>query len=88
MIQRKSFELVRYNINKIWTVKEAISKALSIGIWHGGYLQKIEIFIQGDLTKVTLHGEMLNIAKSKNISKWNISFISDKKFTLAIALGF
>ena len=72
---------------KIWTAKEAISKALGIGIWHGGFLQKIEIFIQGDKAKVKLHDEMLKIAKNKGISKWNISFISDEKFTLTLVLG-
>jgi holo-[acyl-carrier-protein] synthase len=73
---------------KIWTAKEAVSKALGIGIWHGGVLQKIEILIQDDKTKVKLHEEMLEIAKNKGISKWNISFISDEKFTLALVLGF
>lgn len=73
---------------KIWTAKEAISKALGIGIWHGGILQKIEISIQDNLAEVKLHNELLELTKNKGISKWNISFISDEKFTLALALGF
>lgn len=72
---------------KIWTAKEAISKALGIGIWHGGFLQKIEIFIQGDSAAVILHDEMLNLAKRKGITDWNISFINDENFTLALVLG-
>ena len=72
---------------KIWTGKEAISKALGVGIWHGGFLQKIEIFFQDDKAKVKLHDEMLDIARYKEISDWDIAFIEDENITLGIVLG-
>lgn len=76
------------DLAKVWSGKEAISKALGIGIWHGGFLQKIEIFFKGDETRIVLYDEMLEIEKRKGISRWDIDFVRDEKFTVACVLGF
>jgi len=68
---------------KKWSGKEAVSKAIGIGIWHGGSLQEIEILTDKKKPFVRLHGKVLEQAKAKGLHTWMLDYISDKNFVLA-----
>lgn len=71
------------NIAKKWSGKEAISKAIGIGIWHGGSLREIEILTDKKKPFVKLHGKVLEQAKTKGLHTWMLDYIYDKNFVLA-----
>lgn len=70
-----------------WAAKEAVSKAIGIGIWHGASLREIEIINYKGKPTVALHGKVLQQAKTKGLSKWTVDYINDKKFLLAAVLA-
>lgn len=70
-----------------WSGKEAVSKAIGIGIWHGASLQDIEILTHKGKTTVNLHGKVLQQALVKGLRNWTINYIYDKKFVIAAVLA-
>lgn len=72
---------------KIWTGKEAVSKALGVGVWHGGSLQDIEILNKKGIPVVVLKGKLLDTAKSLRLNKWKLGFAYDGEFTVALVVG-
>lgn len=84
-------ELNEINVKPIsiaekWAGKEAVSKAIGIGIWHGASLRDIEILNRQNKATVILHGKILQQAKNKNLNRWELAFIKDREFVLAIVL--
>lgn len=70
-----------------WAAKEAVSKAIGIGIWHGSFLQDIEILTQNKKPLVKLNGKISKQAKTKGLNNWILKYIHDKDFVLAIVLA-
>lgn len=75
------------NMAKKWSAKEAVSKAIGIGIWHGASLQEIEILTHKGKPYVKLHGKILEQAKTKGLHKWMLHHICDKNFVLTAVLA-
>lgn len=75
------------NMAEKWSGKEAVSKAIGIGIWHGASLQDIEIITCEGKPSVKLHGKVLEQARKKGLSSWTLNYIKDKKFVLAAVLA-
>lgn len=71
------------NMAKKWSGKEAVSKAIGIGIWHGASLQEIEILTHEGKPLVKLHGKISEKAKTKGLHTWILDYIYDKNFVLA-----
>lgn len=70
-----------------WAGKEAVSKAIGIGIWHGASLRDIEILTLNGKPVIKLHGKVSAQAKTKNLKHWVLNYIYDKKFVLAAVLA-
>ncbi|MBU3978628.1 4'-phosphopantetheinyl transferase superfamily protein [Patescibacteria group bacterium] len=70
-----------------WAGKEAVSKAIGIGIWHGASLQEIEILNHKGKSSIKLYGKVLEQAKKKGLRQWIINFIQDQNFILATVLA-
>ena len=71
----------------IWAGKEAVSKALGIGVWHGGSLREIEVLNVKAKPEVVLKGKTLKIAKDKNLKHWSLDFIENEKYILAMVVA-
>ncbi len=82
---RELYEINNHPVNmaKKWSGKEAVSKAIGIGIWHGGSLREIEILTDKKKPFVKLHGKVLEQAKTKGLHTWMLDYIYDKNFVLA-----
>ncbi len=76
-----------FAMTKIWAAKEAVSKALGVGVWHGGSLQSIEILTKKGKPTVRLKGELEEFAKSLEINKWKLEFVYDGEFTVALVVS-
>lgn len=70
-----------------WAAKESVSKALGIGIWHGGTLLDIEISALYKEPKIMLKGSLLKKAGSLSLFNWNAAFLKDEKFTVCCVLA-
>jgi phosphopantetheine--protein transferase-like protein len=70
-----------------WTVKEAVSKAIGIGIWHGASLQEIEVLRGIEGLRVNLRDSWLKKAEDSGLRRWKIGIAEDDKFALALVLG-
>lgn len=75
------------NMAKKWSGKEAVSKAIGIGIWHGASLHEIEIITVKEKPLVKLHGKVLEQAKAKGLNRWALDYIHDEKFVLAFIIA-
>lgn len=70
-----------------WAGKEAVSKALGIGIWHGGSLQDIEILTHKAEPRVKFKGRLFEKVRNQGLNEWRIVYMSDEKFTMAFVVG-
>lgn len=70
-----------------WAGKEAVSKAIGIGIWHGASLREIEIINYRNKPTVNLYGKILQQAQAKGINTWILNFIKNQKLVLAVVLA-
>jgi phosphopantetheine--protein transferase-like protein len=70
-----------------WVGKEAVSKALGIGIWHGASLREVEILTSGTEPMVLLAGRWLERAREKRLRKWKAGFMMNGKFVMAVVLA-
>ncbi len=83
----KEIKGVQKGVAKRWTGKEAVSKAIGIGIWHGGSLQDIEILTYKGEPRVKLKGHLLMKARDQNLKKWRLVYMNDNKFIMAFVVG-
>lgn len=83
----KEVQNIPAKIAEKWAGKEAVSKAIGIGIWHGASLPEIEILTYQKKPVIRLHGKILEQAKIKGLNRWNIDFVKDPKFVLALVLA-
>lgn len=84
----KNINNIYSQLPKIWTGKEAISKALGIGIWHGSALQEIELIQKKDFFSVQLYGNSLKEAEKKYLKSWKLEHIGNSFYIVALSLGF
>jgi phosphopantetheine--protein transferase-like protein len=75
------------NMAEKWSGKEAVSKAIGIGIWHGASLREIEILTSTGMPVVKLHGKVAGQAKTKGLNRWELNYIYDNNFVLAAVLA-
>ncbi len=68
----------------IWAGKEAVSKVLGVGIWHGAQLPDIEILSDNTDTKVKLKGKLQLAAKELGLVRWKLINIKDEMYELAV----
>lgn len=85
--EMKEIDDLQNGIAEKWAAKEAVSKAIGIGIWHGASLQNIEILTQNGKPFVKLGGKILEKANAKSLFNWNLSFIKNKSFVLAFVFA-
>jgi len=69
-----------------WTGKESVSKALGVGVWHGGSLKEIEI-LKNKADGVVLHGSMKRKAEAMGIVRWDADFVQDDQYTVGLVAG-
>lgn len=83
----KKFEINTLNLCSVWTVKEAVSKALGTGIWHGASLQEIEVISLDPKPLIELKGNLLLNANTKSMTKWNLTTCTDENYILSLAVN-
>ncbi len=70
-----------------WVGKEAVSKALGIGIWHGASLRDVEILTGNGEARVVLKGKWLEKAREKEFSAWRVGFVRDGEFVMGLVIA-
>lgn len=85
--EQESFQKNSTKIAIAWSAKEAISKALGIGIWHGGLLQDIEINLKPRSPQVTLTNKMQSIKQKLGIKNITLEYVATQNFTCSMCLG-
>lgn len=78
---------LQINIAEKWAGKEAVSKAIGMGIWHGASLHEMEIITRKERPLIKLHGKVLEQARNKSLRQWELAFVRNKSFILAFALA-
>lgn len=70
-----------------WAGKEAVSKALGIGIWHGGALQDIEILKKSKKSKINLTGKLSHLSVQKGYNDWLLQYMQNDQYIIAIIVA-
>jgi len=70
-----------------WAGKEAVLKALGIGVWHGYILKDVEILDEHNFKKIEFGGDLKEKVTMWNYNKWVLRMVGDENLVMAIALG-
>lgn len=71
-----------------FAAKEAVLKALHLGIVDGVSLKDVEVrFSRDGAPQVGLYGVVAQTAKNNGITQWHISFSHGHSFAIASAIG-
>ena len=73
-----------------FAAKEAVSKALGVGIWWRGGIGWTEAEVYSDALgkpEVMLHGRAADLARDLGLSRWAISLSHSKEYAMAMVVA-
>lgn len=71
-----------------WAVKEAVAKALGVGLMQGIGFHDIEVTADADgPAALSLHGEAKSLAARRRLTDWAISVSHERGFAIAFVIA-
>jgi holo-[acyl-carrier protein] synthase len=71
-----------------WAVKEAVAKALGVGLMQGIGFHDVEVTVDSDgRPDLTLHGEAERLATQRGLTDWAISISHERGMAIAFVVA-
>ncbi len=71
-----------------WAVKEAVAKALGVGLLRGVGFHDVEVAVgDGGALELALHGEARLLANSKQLDRWAISVSHERGLAIGLVIA-